>query len=425
MKPHKGRMRQVVVWRRAAGLGRPPGKLVWLWDLGGDRPRVKGSLEAAGPLVFAPDGKTLVTGHQDGALRLWDLGGARPRERASLPAQGLISPGEGVKVWDLGAAEPRERAELPGVSLGPAAILTFTPDGKTLAVIQGLWQREPPRTVYVLSLWAVGGMRPERRASYAAGTLAVAPDARALAAHELGGGVRLWDVSGDRPRARATLPGKFTRPLGLYFTPDGKTLVINASLEGTHQVWDVSGPEPRVMPRVERPGEAAPGAVAVAPDGQTLVVGGMEGLQLRRLKEGEFRRPPGEEGHEGGVSALAFAPDGRALAAETPEGAVQLWDLRDGRLQERAVLKADDLRVSGLAFAPDGRRLATAYGPGWLRPAQGCRVIVWDAGGRKLQEWPFPGPVSGVAFAPDGRHLATANSNGTVYIVRLRRGGTP
>jgi WD40 repeat protein len=203
--------------------------------------------------------------------------------------------------------------------------------------------------------------------------------------------VTLWDLGGDRPRETATLAGHLGRVGALAFAPDGRTLaslsggmgVIGKDENGI-RIWDLSGEKPR--------------------------------------ERSAFRWP---DHYIRNLRALAFAPDGRVLASENPEGAVQLWDLRDGRLQERAVLKADALRVTGLAFAPDGRRLATAYCPGWFQSARGSRVIMWDADGRKLQEWQFPGRVNGVAFAPDGHHLATANSNGTVYIVRLRRGGTP
>jgi WD40 repeat protein len=93
--------------------------------------------------------------------------------------------------------------------------------------------------------------------------------------------------------------------------------------------------------------------------------------------------------------------------------------VREDELLEQATLKGHAFWVTSLAFAPDGQALVSA-GCAPERESFGrCNVVMWDADGRKLREWAFPGVVCGVAFAPDGRHLATANSNGTVYVLRL------
>jgi hypothetical protein len=68
--------------------------------------------------------------------------------------------------------------------------------------------------------------------------------------------------------------------------------------------------------------------------------------------------------------------------------------------------------VTAVAFAPDARALASVGRDG--------RVIVCDIPtGARRQEWQLPGGADGVAIAPDGRHLAVANGNGTVYVLRL------
>jgi hypothetical protein len=69
--------------------------------------------------------------------------------------------------------------------------------------------------------------------------------------------------------------------------------------------------------------------------------------------------------------SLAFAPDGRALAAGTQSNEVCLWEMATGR--ERCRLQGHQGWISGLAFAPDGNRLASA--------SSDTTVLVWDLRG--------------------------------------------
>jgi hypothetical protein len=116
-------------------------------------------------------------------------------------------------------------------------------------------------------------------------------------------------------------------------------------------------------------------------------------------------------GHRGAVNALAFAPDGRTLAAGSSD--VRLWDLRNGNV--RATLQGHSGLVNALVFSPDGRTLAM----GGRHRDNAARI--WDAqSGALIAVLPgHTGWVVGLAFAPDGSLLATASQDGTVRLWEL------
>ena len=71
-------------------------------------------------------------------------------------------------------------------------------------------------------------------------------------------------------------------------------------------------------------------ALAFAPDGATLAVGGSGGeARLYRIADGA--RVATLPGHEGGIYALAFAPDGSRLATGGFDGTVRIFAMPDGK----------------------------------------------------------------------------------------------
>jgi WD40 repeat protein len=91
------------------------------------------------------------------------------------------------------------------------------------------------------------------------------------------------------------------------------------------------------------------------------------------------------EGHDSGVSACAFSPDGEIILS-TGSSELRVWDAPTGRLL--ATLPGYYPWVQACAFSPDGTRFA-------------------------LGEWDC-------AFSPDGRTIASAGSDGTVKLRRAK-----
>jgi WD40 repeat protein len=127
------------------------------------------------------------------------------------------------------------------------------------------------------------------------------------------------------------------RATALALSPDGHTLAV--------------------ADRGGRPGSAAHGQ-----PGSVVLIDTAQGTAIARLQ-------PATDEAEGPISALAFAPSGRELAAGTQQGQVDLWSL-DHLTAPQIHLPSHRGRVDALAFDPQGRRLASG--------SSDRTVAVWD-----------------------------------------------
>ncbi|HYT89338.1 MAG TPA: WD40 repeat domain-containing protein [Gemmataceae bacterium] len=235
---------------------------------------------------------------------------------------------------------------------------------------------------------------------------AFAPNGKVLAS--TGGlpfGVCLWDAATGRPLHR--LGG---RAYSLAFSPDGKTLFTGGRLA----LIDVAtGKELR---RLQPPALSAFDAVAFAPDGRTLAAGqfGGEGSKifLWDAVTGKELRPLA--GHAYSVLAVAFSPDGKALASGGDDNMVRLWDMATGKELHR--FKGHTKTVWTVAFAPGGRILASG--------GEDHVVRLWDVKtGKPLRELKgHAGGIYSFHFSPDGKILATGGADTMVRLWAVEAG---
>lgn len=254
---------------------------------------------ARAPLLFTPDGRTLVTGRTTDASEWHELG--------QFP----------VVLWDVAAR--RARSVLPG-EVAAANELALAPDGSFL-VTGGL--RQPVR------IWDPRTGELLRTLPGSAGhVLALAPDGSALVTGAARGDLLLWDPRSDAPRAQ--LVGA---ALGPTFSADGRVLLTAGT--GTElQVWDGRTGQRRQTLRYQRAGDGDLGVTtALSPDGRLAAAGGPFGrLRLWDIAQGKLlteRDPPPDD--------LRFSPDSSTLAVYGYYE-LRLFDVRrPGRMVELAL----------------------------------------------------------------------------------------
>jgi WD40 repeat protein len=190
----------------------------------------------------------------------------------------------------------------------------------------------------------------------------------------------------------------------LVATPDGQTVVGYVYVRGAAHtalaVWDGQGRRRRRFPYGQRP----PVVTALTADGRTVATSNGKDALLLDLSTGETA---GSLEHPDSPHALLFSPDGWLLAAAAGYK-VWLWEV--GSRKPRATVPGGRRVTDALAFAPDGRLLAAGNRRGEVR--------LWDtAAGRERAclDWRV-GAVRGLAFSPDGTTAAAAGHDHTLVV---------
>jgi WD40 repeat protein/tRNA A-37 threonylcarbamoyl transferase component Bud32 len=161
-------------------------------------------------------------------------------------------------------------------------------------------------------------------------------------------------------------------------------------------------------------------AVAFSPDGERIASGdacGVVKVWDRRTLREILSRP----GHSGGVSAVAFSPNGTYLTSAGADGTVRIRNAATG--EALATFQAHPGRVTGLAFdpIPPAGPPAGERQPAWRLATTGEGVPsrgelkVWEAPtGKALSGRAWDNLLTSAAYSPDGKYLATAGPEGDV-----------
>jgi WD40 repeat protein len=378
------------------------------------------------PVAFSPDSKTLACG--DGTLlQLFDVTGAEPRPLAEFKAPALcialafapdgktlaasIGPGE-LFLIDLTGPMPTVREKFKAHD-GVFNFLSFHPTKSRLATGDAksalVWDlgEQPPKQVYALT--APGGFR----------SLTYTPDGNGLTGVSGGGVMRVWDVSGDKPREPVLVPGGDC--FGVAYSPRGRLFAVGDSYGRSISLWDWTAAPKKVF---TLPGNRYQTTqLAFSGDGGTLLSAGQDGaVRLWDLTGPEPRERCPLVGHSGEITALSFAPDDLTQVSAGPEGIARFWDLKETPPREWLVCKLPKAASATIALASHARPVALSFGSAYTDGD-----YLWDLIAPTANErYRFPVRVGTAAFA-GGDRVAVFDSmdKGFVRLLDLKQRPRP
>ncbi|MVU78842.1 hypothetical protein GPX89_16510 [Nocardia sp. ET3-3] len=381
--------------------------LVRIWDIGDpNHPRASATLSTGAPftnaLAFAPAGRVLATGNDDG-IRLWNI-------------TALDNPTPLGEQLSLSPTICSVTGESDACRTGPA-VMSFSPDGSVLTSgsVNGdvhVWSL-PPAT-----LTGQSGA-PAAPVFYSAG--------KRLATASGDGRIDLWDI--ETPLAPVRL-GEYRADPGskiLHPSPEGDALLVT-SYSGpeaaTHYVLDITDPAHIRRAYDWQQPVTAGGTVAISPDWHRLAVTTGNTVQLWDLSD---RTHPTAVGTTVPLVStmnedIAFVADGTKIAIQGmvrvnghDESVVVLWDVADPAhpRQISELVRQTTPRISELAFTRDGKTMLV-IGDNTFQ--------TWDIS-NPAEPARLGGPVTAhtlqiaeTSFTADSRTLLTAGGDGEIQL---------
>jgi WD40 repeat protein len=271
--------------------------------------------------------------------------------------------------------------------------------------------------VALLSPLAMAGwpMALEGRAASQFRCVVFSPDGKRVAASNLDGRIRIWDADSGK-QLRTVEHGQPIHHIA--YVNAGKE-ILGVSYDGVGEksvpalfLWDAE------TGKANHKWLQSTGPIVVLPNGKSFVcVGGAGYKEIEQWDLAGKTKKTALKGHTGRPKAIAVSPDGKTVVSGGGEEEVRFWDLPTAKqfVAVRPFADAVGSRpfgpfgVAAMSYSPDGDYLATS--------AIVTSVKIWDARKRKEYMSLQPGEdrptiqVHCLEFAPDGERLAVGNYN--------------
>jgi WD40 repeat protein len=291
-----------------------------------------------------------------------------------------------VKLWEIETG--RELQQLADGKT-PISQVAFAPSGTTLA--WGDWRGE-------VIIWDIHKKTTLHRflaQKQPVVSLAYSPDSKLL----LTGGVYqtpgIWDV--DKGKLRTRIEDFHRGSWCGRFFPSGKRVAFWGGDAAIH-FWDL---ETRKEVPVPQGHSCHINSLAISSDGKTAATASWDGIFLWDVATGQKKRHLRTADKEG-FWCIALAPDGQTLASGGMDGHLRIWNTASGQEVKQWEIPTG---VFGLAYAPTGK---TLYSSDFFQ------VHAWDpkTGERTRRFGEVPPleeidrrtpPLSNLTLSPDGK----------------------
>jgi WD40 repeat protein/serine/threonine protein kinase len=353
-----------------------------------------GNREAVTSVAFFPDGRTLVSGGEDGSVRTYDARDAQRRRQR----------------WH----------RLKNSEWGTSVALSA--NGRTLVstTISGWPGDDAPNGE--LTFWDLASGTPRVTHSITmrdAPHVAVSPDGTIVATCGLGG-LRLWDGASGQPREslyeepqHCLLFVAFSRD-GRWLATGGRDQPREGKAHGLVTLWYLAENPPRRIDLPINPGYWQPWIACFTSDSRHLAVGGDHTwrdcwIDVWALDEGGWQLKREKTIRTASrISSISAFPTSNELVVTAWDGEIVVQDIEADAA--RLAFRGHSRSLYSSALTADGSLVATGGYP---------KITLWDAAtGDQLGALTMPTWVSNLAFTPDGNTLIWAGGDGSVNFER-------
>lgn len=270
-------------------------------------------------LAVSPLNQTIVSGGDDGAIRLWQRDSVITIKECSAPVSALAFSPNGVLIASANGSSielvdihSKEVTLLDQTGKQPS--LAFSPGGKSLASASADGRCE-------IRVWNLqtGQTRVLKDSSKGPSSISFSPDGRQLAAADSdlsNPAIRLWDLESGTSRVLGRLMRQIT---SVAWLPDGKHLA-SGSWDETVRLWNVHTGDARIL------GDncSCVCLIAISTKGDRLAAYGLDGkLRVWDMDTARSRTA----GECFGVNALSFINRGASLVTGSDDGSITCFSI--------------------------------------------------------------------------------------------------
>ncbi len=421
-------------------------------------------------IAFSPDGSLIVSGHDDALVRFWDVQNGNPVEIAYpseyehkepvsvveffVSSDGIVflltgSQDGTIRLWKLENSSMIFIREFVGHN-DWITDATFSPDGKYILsssrdLTVRLWDTQNGREIrtfsghkeYVTSIafspdgrtiitgsidgtarsWNVFNQSPlpiyDGDGEEYINSVAISPDGKEVLTGGTDYMARLWGI--DNTTSPTEFRGHSNYVHTVAFSPN-EDFVLTTSWDNSAILWDKSGNQicefPNINPNYDPEqwdSGIQPDVIGSLSDKHILIIGSID--RTATIYDYQCKKVNGFSllvGHSDIIHAVAYSPDGKYFVTGGRDTNAIIWDSAGGTIHK--ILHDHAEGIISIDYSKDGNYIVTGSEDGTARlwetntnSLYAREMYIFEANG---------GTVTGVAISEDGRYVVTGHQDG-------------